>query len=153
VRFVVAYEANGVKQDLERNILLQDLRKRCFLLLSLALDRHPNRTASATQAPEIWIDGEGNVIEAVFPAFGTDYKETITNPHTSLSMEEQLKLGLHYASSLDVRMRPNRPEDSPFDADTRFPLGQDRIWNAHCSLRSMWEALRDLEWPDPKEES
>jgi hypothetical protein len=85
VRFVVAHKINGVELVQQRNTSLETLRKDCFLLLSAVLKQNLDRAAK--DCPDIWINGEGHVIEAIYPGSATADRDAIANSHSSLGTE------------------------------------------------------------------
>jgi hypothetical protein len=149
VRLVVAYEVNASRHVEERSVSLEELRRDCFLLISAILERQPHRAGQ--DCPEIWINGEGHVIEAIYPRSDTVDQDIIANSYTSLGSEEKTTVGLQYASSLDVRHR-SKGRLRAISFGRRYQRHNNAL-NENSSLRSMWESLCDFDWPEPKSSS
>jgi hypothetical protein len=135
VRMAVIHEVNGSRHTEEPSVSLEELRKDCFLLISVLLEQQPHRAGQ--NSPEIWINGEGHVIEAIYPRSDTVDQVTIPNPHTSLGSEENTTIGLQYASTLDVRHRP-KGRLREIDIGSRYRRHNNAL-NENSSLRSTWE--------------
>jgi hypothetical protein len=110
-----------------------ELQRRAFLLLS---DMLANATVEDDvrvheMLPSIWIDGNGTLLEASYPADDEDSAFSVPNRHAELRMKEVISRGYDMAADLD-KIAPDDYEDYDFS------------WR----LFSEWASLRDRYWPD-----
>jgi hypothetical protein len=110
-----------------------ELQRRAFLLLS---DMLANATVEDDERvheilPSIWIDGNGTLLEASYPADDEDSAFSVPNRHAELRMKEVISRGYDMAADLD--------KTAPYDYED-----YDFSWR----LFSEWASLRDRYWPD-----
>jgi hypothetical protein len=121
-----SYEASSTTR-------FEDLQRRAFLLLS---DMLANCSVEEDERvhgilPSIWVDGNGTLLEASYPADDEYPSFSVPNRHAQLRMDEVISRGHEMAADLD--------KIAPYDY-----AHIDFSWR----LFGAWATLRDRFWPD-----
>jgi hypothetical protein len=116
----------------EAIVVLEDLQKRLFLLLSDLLKQWPTNvpTTRRKQFPDIWINGRGAIISASYPASATSSAYSVAYRHDRLSRKETQYRGYKMAVM-------DEPDSFVHWADIYGPLSGGEVvtcWSKICHL-------------------
>jgi hypothetical protein len=75
------------------------LRLNCYLLLSWVIINHPHKTN--LRCPQIWINGEGQALKAVYPSNGSVPSETLSDAYVTWSQRLPLSRKVDMISGYD----------------------------------------------------
>jgi hypothetical protein len=132
LRFIL--HGKGLQKEVHVTTL-ESLRKAIFVFLSIIVDQDPD--SASLECPEVWIDGHGNIIEAIYAATDKHAERSWPTQCRFLAPEEILSMGTAYAGSLVAR--PRRTLFLPC-REHNLALTESN------SLRAIWISLRDLDW-------
>ncbi|KAF2820401.1 hypothetical protein CC86DRAFT_374560 [Ophiobolus disseminans] len=116
------------------NIPLEDIQKKIFLLLSDFIEHwHNDPWQQRNHAPDIWFNGQGEAINASYPATDTAPAVSVEYKHSALTARE-----IHYRGYQVPLIKHTRP-----NTWARFVASR-----SGGVVMSYWKCLRNLHWGD-----
>jgi hypothetical protein len=146
----------------EFNFTVAEIRRKCIIIIGSSIDQHPERLLQ--DCPEIWMNGKGSIIDAVYPSQNGAVQDTFSNPYAYADTATTTAMGIYYARSLETcttyvqcfkeqrSLEPGQVEGVDLIWEYRYQQSKHRHndkLNKDNTLQSMWISLCDLDWPLP----
>ena len=138
IRTSVRYPKDTKTAQVDATFSVEDLAQSIFLLLSDFLQQCPLENPRDLKLPEIWIDGNGKLLRASYPATDSSPAYSVDNRHTTLRKSEILQRG--YRMSRENTYLTTRKEEK----SEEFWITYERC----DSLVHFLQYLRDIYWKD-----
>jgi hypothetical protein len=134
IRFILTYPCGRRLHTEERSILLSDLHRRIFLLLSdVMIDSRYDEDYIHDDLPSIWINGHGDLIRASFPADDSLDEVSIDYAYGRFNRDE-----VNHAGYKLIARWGDYVEKSEMQISDRTPLMD--MWS--CLVSRYWWAHR-----------
>jgi hypothetical protein len=93
----------NIAHNHEFNFTVAEMRRKCFVFLGSIIDQQPERLQQ--DCPEIWINGKGSIIEAVYPSQNGAVQDIFSNPYAYANTTTTTAMGIYYARLLETRAK------------------------------------------------